>query len=360
MGILEENGVTLLWFDSMGAKSSSIAIETSRGLIVVDPGAAAMQPSYPLPSIVKREFRRKALKKIASFVEKAVAVFITHYHYDHHFLPSEPEVGDPSIYYGKLLVLKNPNKYINESQWCRSRKFLEQLLELRGKKLSEYLVDPVETEFYDPVEFLEKALTRDYGDYMGRRMELLEKGRRWFRKLVGLWSSSEWVREIDLGDTRIEWGDGRRYEFGDTIVEVLDPWFHGIEYDRTGWVTPLYIRRGNLRIFYTSDLMGPVIEDYAEYIARLKPDIVVLDGPPTYLFPYMFNRINLRRAVENALTIISCRPELIIYDHHLLREGRWRERVREVFIEASRNDVELLTAAEYYGEKPLIDMIVGN
>ncbi len=357
MGLLEEHGITLLWFDSMGAKSSSIAIETTVGTIVVDPGAAVMQPSYPLPAIIKRDYRRKAIERITSYLRRAIAVFITHYHYDHYFLPGDPDAGDNSLYYNKLLVLKNPNRYINESQWGRARRFLEELLKPLGRSFSEYLVEPMENIFKDPVEELEKALSRDYGDYMSRRMELLEKGRRWFNKLTKLWSSKEWVQEVSLDNLRIVWGDGRRFCFGDTVVEVLEPWFHGVEYDRTGWITPLLIRKGNTRLFYTSDVMGPVIEDYAEYIARLKPDIVVLDGPPTYLYPYMFNRINLSRAVENALVIISSNPKLVIYDHHLLREKKWRERVREVFIEAEKNGVVLETAIEYYGGKPLIDTI---
>jgi len=137
----------------------------------------------------------------------------------------------------------------------------------------------------------------------------------------------------------------------------LEPWFHGVEYDRTGWVTPVVIRRPGCVVFYSSDLMGPEIEDYADYVAKLKPDIVVLDGPPTYLFPYMLSRVNLARAVENAIAIVNSRPKLVIYDHHLLREKRWRERVAEVFREASKIGVEVLTAAEYLGSRPLIDRL---
>jgi len=40
--------VYLIWFDSMGAKSSCILVDTPDIKILVDPGAAAMQPSYPL------------------------------------------------------------------------------------------------------------------------------------------------------------------------------------------------------------------------------------------------------------------------------------------------------------------------
>ncbi len=359
MGLLERISVELLWFDSLGAKSSSLAIWTSRGLVVIDPGAAAMQPSYPLPRERKRFLRRQAITRIKQYVSRAGLVIVTHYHYDHHFLPSDPDIGDPWIYCGKILCVKNPNKYINESQWGRARRFIGEILGLHGVSLESYEINALEEDFPDPVEGLERALSRDYGDYMARRKELLEKGRRWFMKLARLWGSGRWLDEIRLGDgTVIMWCDGRVIEYGDTVIRVLEPWFHGIEYDRTGWVLPVVIEKSGYRIFYSSDLMGPVIEDYADYIIRLKPDIIVLDGPPTYLYPYMFNRINLGRAVENAVEIVSCaKPKLIIYDHHLLRERRWRERVQPVFMEAVRQGVDVMTASEYLGKKPLIDTL---
>jgi predicted metallo-beta-lactamase superfamily hydrolase len=32
---------------------------------------------------------------------------------------------------------------------------------------------------------------------------------------------------------------------------------------------------------YTSHLQGPGIEDYAQWIIKENPDILILDGPPT-------------------------------------------------------------------------------
>ncbi len=356
---LERTGIKLLWFDSLGAKCASIAIESSVGTIVVDPGAAEMQPSYPLPLTDKFELRRKAIKLIEKYLSSAIAVIVTHYHYDHHFLPTDADLDDEHVLLGKLLILKNPNKYINESQWGRARLFLAELTALTGDSLDNFLVKPQELNFDDPVEDLSIALSKDFGNYSSRRKELLAKGKKWFTKLINeLWSKKSWVKELTLRDgTKIVWGDGKTFEFGDTVIQIIEPWFHGIEYDRTGWVLPLIIKKSNYTIFYSSDLMGPPIEDYAEYIAKLRPDAVILDGPPTYLFPYMLNRINLKRAIDNAITIINSGPKLLIYDHHLLREKKWRKRTAKVFEEARKNDVPVLTAAEYLGKKPLIDKL---
>ncbi|MCD6428482.1 MAG: MBL fold metallo-hydrolase [Desulfurococcales archaeon] len=360
--ILEGLGIKLLWFDSLGAKCASIAVETSAGIVIIDPGAAEMQPSYPLPLTEKFKLRRKAIKVIEKHLKSAAAIVITHYHYDHHFLPTDADIDDERLLLKKLLILKNPNKYINESQWNRARLFLSELLALAGESLNNFLTEPQEVEFNDPTEELNIALSKDFGSYSTRRKELLEKGKSWFFKLASkVWSKKPWVEELSLRDgTKVVWGDGRTFEFGDTIIQVIEPWFHGIEYDRTGWVLPLVVKKRNRVIFYSSDLMGPLIEDYAEYIAKLRPDVVILDGPPTYLFPYMLNKINLRRAVSNAITIVNSGTKLLIYDHHLLREKKWRERTAEVFKEARKNDVVVLTAAEYLGRKPLIDELCSS
>jgi len=328
--------------------------------VVIDPGAAAMQPSYPLPPDEKRMLRRRAIQRILECWKRASVVIVTHYHYDHHVLPSDPELPSPrELFEGKLLVLKNPNSYINESQWNRSRLFIGKVLELFGANISSYLVEPEKNDFPDPLTELVHASERNFGDYTPRRLELLEKGRRWFRNLVEkLWGSKPWVKEIDLGSTKIVWGEGKALELGDTKLRVLGPWFHGIEYDRTGWVTPIFVEKRSTRIFFTSDLMGPQIEDYAYTIADLKPRVVIADGPPTYLFPYMLNRVNLRRAVENMIYILeNTVPELVVYDHHLLRERRWRSRVEEVFRIAKKVGTAVMTAAEVLGKKPLIDQL---
>jgi len=363
MEILSNVGIKLLWSDSLGAKSFSIALTSPYVNIVIDPGAAEMQPSYPLPKNTKAKLRAKALEKIISECAKARVVIITHYHHDHYVRLDDKTIDKAYTCYneGKTLIMKNPNIYINESQWIRARTLIEGILSFRGRSIKEYAMNPMENlTLEDPLNELPLALSRDYGSYNQRKQELIRKGRDWFNKLVNeLWLKREWISDnIMLNDgTKLVWGDGKFFNFHDIEIRILKPWFHGVEYDRTGWVTPVIIRKGNYTIFYSSDLMGPIIEDYAEFIVKVRPDIIFLDGPPTYLFPYMFNRINLRRAIENAIVIIKSKPKLIIYDHHILRERKWRERIKEVLLEASKEQVDLLTVAECLGHKPLIDTI---
>ncbi|GEM_PF-4365694 len=55
---LSDCRVELLWFDSLGAKSSSLRLRGRGCDVVVDPGAA-MQPSYPLPKDEKVRLKER-------------------------------------------------------------------------------------------------------------------------------------------------------------------------------------------------------------------------------------------------------------------------------------------------------------
>ena len=78
----------------------------------------------------------------------------------------------------------------------------------------------------------------------------------------------------------------------------------------------------------------------------------------TYMFGYLLNRINLNRAIENAVKIVKkIDAEVIIYDHHLPREIRFRDRTKKVWQTAKKYKKNLLTAAEYIGEKPIIETL---
>jgi len=57
-----------------------------------------------------------------------------------------------------------------------------------------------------------------------------------------------------------------------------------------------------------------------------------MDGPMTYMRRYLLTRTTLNRAVENAVRILEeSDVRLMIYDHHLPREPRFRELTRAVW-----------------------------
>ncbi len=339
----------LLWFDSMGAKSSSMLIETPDIKILVDPGAAEMQPSYPLSSEEKKELREKALTVIKEASQEADVIFISHYHYDHYTLPSEA----PEIYEGKKLWIKDPNIWINHSQWKRARLFLKQLGEtFEERTIGQVSQPPKEIEIKDPLEDLPLAMGRDLGDYKARKDELLAKGKAWFEKLVALWRCEPWVCPFALVEEEILFADNKEFKVGSTTIRFSPPLFHGVELDRLGWVISMVLECQGTKILYSSDLQGPIIEDYADWIIKENPDLLILDGPATYLLGFMFSQTNFRRVILNLSSILqNIDSQIIIYDHHLPRDIHFKERMAEVYEIAEREGKTLLTAAEWLGAK---------
>jgi len=356
---LKDIKISLVWFDSMGAKSSCVLIKTPDVSIIVDPGASELQPSYPLPNNLKQFYNLKAHKEIEKAGRSATVTIITHYHHDHYTSPSSNLLNSDAIYKKKLLLVKNPNIYINGSQWERARIFFSDIFEkYEDKKLDKSLTKPEEDiEFQDPMEELPLAASKDYGDYSNRKRELIEKGRKWFRKLCKMWKSEQWIPEATLHDVEVRFADGKTFAFNNTAIRFTKPLFHGVEFDRVGWVIAFIVEYKGEKVLFSSDLQGPEIEDYAAWIIKENPDFLILDGPPTYLFGYMLNRINLNRAIDNACWIIKeTKTPIIIYDHHLLRDAKYRERIKRVYDIAKKEGKTVLTAAEFRGDKPIFQI----
>jgi predicted metallo-beta-lactamase superfamily hydrolase len=122
-----------------------------------------------------------------------------------------------------------------------------------------------------------------------------------------------------------------------------------------GWVFYTIVKHENEKFIHSSDLDGHIIEDYTQQIIHENPQVLILDGPMTYMFGYLLNRINLNRAVENAAEIVrSTDAERIIYDHHLPRERKFRERTEKVWDTAKEVNKKVMTEAEFLGQEPIV------
>jgi len=63
----------------------------------------------------------------------------------------------------------------------------------------------------------------------------------------------------------------------------------------------------------------------------------------------------LNRAVENAAEIVrEIDAELIIYDHHLPRDRKFRERTEKVWNTAKEVNKKVMTVAEFLGHEPVV------
>jgi hypothetical protein len=355
--ILGSMKVRLLFFDSLGAKCSSVQVVTPDVSILVDPGAAGLQPGFPISPEEKALLREKAFERILRYGSSSDVVIITHYHYDHHIHPGRLE-GMLRLFEGKTLLVKDPNQWINMSQKKRAFEFLSELYRMLGGD------KPFESTMTPPRFRMEKDLSEMYPKTAalwqraeGKKLMVYHAKRRWFKKIVESWQQNRWIGDFKVGGTGVRLADGRQFVFGRTKVNFSRPLFHGQFLDNIGWVLAFTVEHDGEKFLFTSDLQGPIIEEYADWIVKLSPSFIVADGPPLYTYGFMIGKEDVERVVRNMKTIIrEASPRGIIWDHHMCR-GPFRSKLREVYSYTKRMGVKIWTAAEYMGRKPLIEQV---
>ena len=343
--------VELVWFDSMGAKSSAVLVKCSKTNVLIDAGVAIMHRGFPAPVEAKRRWLAEGKETLLKASREAHVVTITHYHYDHF------TDFDERIYRGKIVLAKSPNDYINDSQRSRAERFYKRMINSLGLKV-EVVGEPSglsPDDYNDPLDELKdsRLLSTSSKDVKER----LEAGRKWFKERARRWSKLPRLNEIKASSVNVMWADGREFEFRGTKIKFSKPLFHGEEYSRVGWVLYVVVKESNWCLLHTSDLDGPVIEDYAYMIIKEKPNVLIVDGPPTYLLGYRLSYESLDRAINNMESILTeaqNRLELVIYDHHLTREPEFRKRTARVWDIAKKLGVRISTAAELLGLPPAV------
>jgi len=142
--------------------------------------------------------------------------------------------------------------------------------------------------------------------------------------------------------------DNSKHKFGDTEICFSQPFFHGPENIRLGYVIMTTIDDGKKRIIHSSDVQGPVTRDAKEYIISTKPDLLIMDGPPTNMLGFRFSKKNLELASSNLTEIISKLKCEVILDHHLLRDLKYKEKFDKPYKIGKKN---VKTFAEYLGKE---------
>jgi predicted metallo-beta-lactamase superfamily hydrolase len=153
------------------------------------------------------------------------------------------------------------------------------------------------------------------------------------------------LKEINA---EIDFCDGKAYEFGNTYVEFSKPVFHGAN-QKLGFVVEIFISEGDDSFLFSSDVEGPIHEDQTTFIIEKKPKIVFIDGPMSYMLGYRFSGDSFNKAIENIKRVLEV-AEIVVLDHHLLRDLKWREKLTELFNYAEQLEVKLQSASEFIGK----------
>jgi len=147
---------------------------------------------------------------------------------------------------------------------------------------------------------------------------------------------------------KVEYADGKEFKFGDTRIKISEPVYHGTN-PKLGFVIEVLIDDGEEKIIHTSDVEGPSQKNQVDFILKNEPNIVILDGPLSYMM-YRFGKEAMKASIENMKKIVrKCGLDVLIIDHHFLRDLKWRERIKEVFRIAGKTEIK--TAAEFLGKE---------
>lgn len=147
--------------------------------------------------------------------------------------------------------------------------------------------------------------------------------------------------------------DLKEFKIKDVEIKFSAPVFHGELNSMLGYVLMVSIKEGNEKLVYGSDAQGPIDEKAQEFIIRENPRTAILDGPISYMLHYRLSQENFEKAKKSLENVLKNTKNLktLIYEHHLVRDLKYREKYKEQFELADKLKIKILTAAEFIGEK---------
>ena len=287
--MLKEIRVVPLAAESLGVRSMCTYIETSDVRILFDAGVSLCPSRFGFPPHPKEyEALATCQKRILDAIPDVDVIALSHYHFDHH-VPS-------FVDWFSLWSSAETAKYIYS-----------------GKLV----------------------LAKDHRAMINPN----QRRRGWmFRRTGGKQAR------------RLENADGRAFEFGETELKFSAPVFHGSKNTPLGWVLMVTVQCGDDKVLFAPDVQGPMHNPTLELILNEKPQLIIIGGPPLYLTGFKVSEDQIQRGMKNLKAIVENVP-LVILEHHILREERWRELSKPIFEAASKSGHMIATAAEFVRKK---------
>jgi len=282
--MLQKIKVVPLAAESFGVRSMCSYIETPDVKMLLDAGVSLGPSRYGFPPHPKEyKVLAECRKRIADAAEKAEVVTISHYHFDHH---------TPSY-----------------TDWCYN-----------------WSSEAVARQIYEGKIVLAKSCRS--------KVNFSQRRRGWMFSKTG----GSYAKELI-------YADGKVFEFGETKLRFSEPVFHGPENSQLGWLLMVTIEHEDEKLLYTSDVQGPMANSTLQLILAQNPQMVIIGGPPTYLGG-LVKQENLQKGIRNLESLAKDVP-LIVLDHHLLRDEKWRKLSQPIFDSASKTGHKVITAIEF-------------
>lgn len=146
---------------------------------------------------------------------------------------------------------------------------------------------------------------------------------------------------------KLEWADGREFELGERLSFSPAVW-HGDVGSRVGTVVMLYLERGGF--LFGSDAQGLADPEALRWVLEKNPEFMILDGYPTLFVGWRMSQKAFEASLENLKRAVGkTQAEIILLEHHLLRDLNYREKVGELLELAERKGKRVISAAEFLG-----------
>jgi len=282
--MLKKIRVVPLAAESFGVRSMCSYVETSDEKILLDAGVSLGPNRFGLPPHPKEyEALAECREKIADAADKAEVVTISHYHFDHH---------TPSY-----------------TDWCYN-----------------WSSEEVASQIYEGKIVLAKSYRS--------KINFSQRRRGWMFSKTGGSHAKE-----------LSYADGKVFEFGETKLRFSEPVFHGSENSQLGWLIMVTVEHEDEKLLYTSDVQGPMYDATLRVILAQNPQMIIVGGPPTYLGG-LVNQEDVQQGIQN-LGRLTEKVPLTVLDHHLLRDGKWRQLSQPIFDSASKAGHRVVTVAEF-------------
>ncbi len=156
------------------------------------------------------------------------------------------------------------------------------------------------------------------------------------------------LRKAIEGITRdLVFADGKEFIIGSTRLIISQSLPHGEDNAKTGRVIAITIVDDDESLTFMPDVEGPVSQLAVDYVMSMKPQTLVVGGPPPlYLSRRGFGEEYLSNALRNLMAILRAGfLNKLVIAHHTLRDLHWRDSLKALFEEAGKLGVLITTYA---------------
>lgn len=153
---------------------------------------------------------------------------------------------------------------------------------------------------------------------------------------------SIFIKKLNEYKIDFEFIDGKEIKIGNVKIIFSKPVWHGEINSKVGKVIMVLIKHKKRKFFFGSDAQFLIDDNALSFVLENSPDILIIDGFPTILENYKIKKESFEIGIKHMKKIIEeTNYELIIIDHHLLRD-------KDFFKKFPYFNEKILTAAKFY------------